>query len=70
VIVCLRALRPHQWVKNVLLFVPLALAHRVSDAGLLAGRGQMQDDPIIFTFKDRASYITGFIILAVIIGAV
>ena len=27
----LRALRPHQWVKNLLLFVPLLLAHRVSD---------------------------------------
>ena len=27
-----RALRPHQWVKNVLLFVPLVTAHRVLDA--------------------------------------
>ena len=34
-IIYLRALRPHQWVKNVLLFVPLALAHRVTDTGLL-----------------------------------
>jgi len=27
------ALRPHQWVKNVLLFVPLVLAHAVTDPG-------------------------------------
>jgi len=29
----LRALRPHQWVKNLLLFVPLLLAHTVTDFG-------------------------------------
>jgi 4-hydroxybenzoate polyprenyltransferase len=28
----LRALRPHQWAKNVLLFVPLLAAHRAMDA--------------------------------------
>ena len=27
----LRQLRPHQWVKNLLLFLPLILAHRLSD---------------------------------------
>ena len=27
----LRALRPHQWVKNLLLFVPLILAHAFAD---------------------------------------
>ena len=26
-----RAMRPHQWVKNLLLFVPLVTAHRVAD---------------------------------------
>ena len=26
----LRALRPHQWVKNLLLFVPIALAHQLT----------------------------------------
>lgn len=26
-----RALRPHQWVKNVLLFLPLLMAHRTGD---------------------------------------
>jgi 4-hydroxybenzoate polyprenyltransferase len=31
----LRALRAHQWVKNLLVFVPLLLAHRVFEPGLL-----------------------------------
>jgi 4-hydroxybenzoate polyprenyltransferase len=30
----LRAMRPHQWAKNLLLFVPALLAHRVSGATL------------------------------------
>jgi 4-hydroxybenzoate polyprenyltransferase len=32
----LGALRPHQWVKNLLVFVPLVAAHRLHDASLLA----------------------------------
>jgi len=31
----LRALRPHQWLKNLLVFVPLMAAHRSGDATLL-----------------------------------
>jgi 4-hydroxybenzoate polyprenyltransferase len=31
-----RALRPHQWAKNVLLFVPLLAAHRAGDGAALA----------------------------------
>lgn len=30
-----RALRVHQWVKNILVFVPLVTAHRVTEPGLL-----------------------------------
>lgn len=34
----IRALRPHQWAKNVLIIVPLLAAHRVYDhSGVLAG---------------------------------
>lgn len=33
--VLLRALRAHQWVKNLLVFVPLLMAHRVFDVGAL-----------------------------------
>jgi 4-hydroxybenzoate polyprenyltransferase len=35
----LRALRPQQWIKNVLLFVPVLLAHRGFDAGQLFAVG-------------------------------
>lgn len=31
----LRALRVHQWIKNLLLFVPVAMAHRVADVGAM-----------------------------------
>ncbi len=31
----LKALRPHQWVKNILLFLPLVAAHRFDGSGLL-----------------------------------
>lgn len=31
----LRALRPHQWVKNTLLFIPLLLSHNLTREGLL-----------------------------------
>ncbi|MGE5172136.1 MAG: UbiA family prenyltransferase [Rudaea sp.] len=31
----LRLMRPHHWVKNLLLFVPLMTAHRLADAGAL-----------------------------------
>ncbi len=30
-----RALRPHQWMKNGLIFVPLALAHRIDEVSLV-----------------------------------
>ncbi len=30
-----RALRPHQWLKNVLVFVPLVLAHRMRDVATI-----------------------------------
>jgi 4-hydroxybenzoate polyprenyltransferase len=31
----LRAVRPHQWAKNVLVFVPLLTSHQLTDPGLL-----------------------------------
>jgi 4-hydroxybenzoate polyprenyltransferase len=36
----LRALRPHQWAKNFLLFVPLAAAHLVNDVAAVASAMQ------------------------------
>lgn len=35
----LKALRPHQWAKNLLLFVPLAASHQLGNTGLLAAAG-------------------------------
>lgn len=30
-----KSMRPHQWLKNLLVFIPLALAHRLTDVALL-----------------------------------
>jgi 4-hydroxybenzoate polyprenyltransferase len=35
VLAALESLRPHQWLKNLLVFVPLAAAHRIAELGLL-----------------------------------
>ena len=35
----IRALRPHQWSKNLLLLVPLMLAHRFLETGLVSRIG-------------------------------
>ncbi len=35
----IKALRPHQWAKNVLIFVPLVLAHRIFDVPALVEAG-------------------------------
>ena len=32
---CLRALRPHQWTKNVLVFLPMLAAHDLAQAGVV-----------------------------------
>lgn len=37
----LRALRPHQWTKNLLVFVPAVAAHRLTDPGALAAATAM-----------------------------
>jgi 4-hydroxybenzoate polyprenyltransferase len=36
----IQTLRPHQWLKNLLVFVPLAAAHRLGDWHLLAAAAQ------------------------------
>ena len=35
----LQALRPHQWVKNLLVFVPVVLDHKLFDAETMAKAG-------------------------------
>jgi len=35
VLAAIESVRPHQWLKNLLVFVPLAAAHRIADLGLL-----------------------------------
>lgn len=48
-----KALRPHQWAKNLLLAVPLLLSHRISLAAILSLLGAM----VSFSLIASATYI-------------
>ncbi len=50
----LRAIRVHQWVKNLLLFVPLFAGHKVTDINILAKTGLAF---IAFSFIASAVYL-------------
>lgn len=49
-----RALRPHQWVKNLLLFIPIAMAHRLDDT---AGLKRVLFGMIAFSLAASAGYV-------------
>jgi 4-hydroxybenzoate polyprenyltransferase len=49
----------------LLLICPLLL-YWISRVWMLAHRGQMHDDPIVFTLKDRVSYVVGALTLLVL----
>ncbi|MEM0955623.1 MAG: UbiA family prenyltransferase [Pseudomonadota bacterium] len=50
----LRALRAHQWLKNLLLFVPMVLAHKVSDLQLV---GQAMVAFLAFSLTASSVYL-------------
>lgn len=50
----LRAVRPHQWAKNVLLFVPIITAHRVTDPVVL---GQAMAAFLAFSLAASSGYL-------------
>jgi len=58
-----RALYRHPTL--LLLICPLML-YWISRAWMLAHRGQMHEDPIVFALRDRVSYLIGFLILLVL----
>ncbi len=51
---------------NLLLLVCPLLLYWISRVWLLAHRGQMHDDPVLFAVKDPTSYIIGILALAVL----
>jgi 4-hydroxybenzoate polyprenyltransferase len=57
--------------QNPLLLLPVAicLLFWITRIWFKAHRGEMTDDPIVFTVKDPVSYIIGLIILILVIGA-
>jgi 4-hydroxybenzoate polyprenyltransferase len=53
----------------ILWLVGPCLLYWITRVWLLAHRGEMHEDPIVFTVKDPASYIAGAMVAAVIIAA-
>ena len=51
---------------TLLLLVCPLLLYWISRVWLMAHRGQMHDDPIVFALKDRASYVIGMLTLMVL----
>ena len=49
--------------------VAICVLYWITRIWFLAHRGKMTDDPIVFTVKDPVSYILGFIVLILAIGA-
>jgi len=53
----------------ILWLVGPCILYWITRVWLLANRGEMHEDPIVFTVKDPASYIVGAVIAAVIMAA-
>ncbi|HEX3279592.1 MAG TPA: UbiA family prenyltransferase [Pyrinomonadaceae bacterium] len=54
---------------TILWLVGPCLLYWITRVWLLAHRGKMHDDPIVFTVKDPASYVVGLMVVAVVVAA-
>jgi 4-hydroxybenzoate polyprenyltransferase len=54
---------------SILWLLGPCLLYWITRVWLIASRGQMNDDPIIFAIKDKMSYVVGTIIAAILIAA-
>lgn len=54
---------------TVLWLIGPCLLYWITRVWLLAERGRMDEDPILFTVKDAPSYVVGFFVTAVIVAA-
>ena len=54
---------------QVLWAICIALIYWLTRLILISNRGHLHDDPIVFAFRDRASYIRGFLIALLIYAA-
>ena len=52
--------------QNLLLLVCPLMLYWISRVWLLAHRGQMHDDPVVFTLKDKTSYAVGLLICLIL----
>lgn len=56
----------HPWV---LWFLGPCFLYWITRIWLIAHRGQMHDDPLIFAIKDKASYVLGILVIAILMAA-
>jgi 4-hydroxybenzoate polyprenyltransferase/phosphoserine phosphatase len=54
---------------EILWLVVLCHLYWISRIWLFAHRGKMDDDPLVFSLKDRVSYVIGFILILLVVGA-
>jgi 4-hydroxybenzoate polyprenyltransferase len=54
---------------NVLLLVCPLLLYWISRVWLLAHRGEMHDDPVVFALKDKTSYVLGLLVCLILLLA-
>jgi len=60
------ASRLYRWPTVLWLIVPI-LIYWITRIWLLANRGSMHDDPVVFATEDRVTYVVGIVIAAVLI---
>jgi 4-hydroxybenzoate polyprenyltransferase len=54
---------------SILWLLGPCLLYWITRVWLIASRGEMSDDPIIFAIKDKMSYVVGVIVAAILIAA-
>ncbi len=54
---------------QILWAICVALLYWLTRLILLSNRGDLHDDPIVFAFRDRASYVAGFLVALLIFAA-
>ena len=54
---------------EILWVVCVVLLYWISRAAMIAHRGEMHDDPIVFALRDRVSHVCGVVIVAALAAA-
>ena len=61
--------KKHYVHPQLLWFLCPVLLYWITRLWFLAGRGTVLEDPVVFALTDRVSYVTGAVLLAIVIAA-